>query len=136
MIYININVSMSYQQSRGRMRHFGAGSYIVLPASCVFSPVSLQIFFSVCWPGDGVCCADKCHNPTKCQSPRQMPQQPSTKVTANDKCHNIASKMSQPTTKLCQNFASINVAANDKSRNFAFDKCHSQQQMSQQYHDY
>ena len=38
-----------------------------------------------------VCCADKCHTPTKCHSPRQMSQQPSTNVTANDKCHNIAS---------------------------------------------
>ena len=36
------------------MRHHGAGSCIVLPASWVFSPVSTQIFFSAGWPGDGI----------------------------------------------------------------------------------
>ena len=36
------------------MRHLGAGSCIVLPASCVFSPASPQIFFSVGRPGGGV----------------------------------------------------------------------------------
>ena len=58
------------------------------------------------------CCADKCHNPTKCHSPRQMSQQPSTNVTANDKCHN---------------FTSTNVTANDKCHNIIMitnDKCH------------
>ena len=90
-----------------------------------------------------VCCADKCHNPTKCHSPRQMSQQPSTKVTANDKfrnivstnvtandkCHNFASTNVTANDK-CHNFASTNVTANDKCRNFAStnvtanDKCH------------
>ena len=75
------------------------------------------------------CCADKSHNPTKCHSPRQMSQQPSTKVTANDKCHNIASTNVTANDK-CHNFASTNVTANDKCHNFAStnvtanDKCH------------
>ena len=77
---------------------------------------------------DGVCCADKCHNPTKCHSPRQMSQQPSTNVTVNDKCHNIASTNVTANDK-CHNFASTNVTANDNCHNFAStnvtanDKC-------------
>ena len=70
-----------------------------------------------------------CHNPTKCHSPRQMSQQPSTNVTANDKCHNFASTNVTANDK-CHNFASTNVTANDKCHNFAStnvtakDKCH------------
>ena len=76
-----------------------------------------------------VCCADKCHNPTKCHSPRQMSQQPSTNVTAKDKCHNVASTNVTANDK-CHNFASTNVTANNKCHNFAStnvtanDKCH------------
>ena len=57
-----------------------------------------------------------------------MSQQPSTKVTANDKCHNIASTNVTANDK-CHNFASTNVTANDKCHNFvstnvtANDKC-------------
>ena len=75
------------------------------------------------------CCADKWHNPTKCHSPRQMSQQPSTNVTANDKCQNIASTNVTALDK-CHSFASTNVTANDKCHNFAStnvtanDKCH------------
>ena len=87
------------------------------------------------WDSDGwiypvsVCCADKCHKPTKCHSPRQMSQQPSTNVTANDKCHNIASTNVTANDK-CHNIASTNVTANDKCHTFAStnvttnDKCH------------
>ena len=58
-----------------------------------------------------------------------MSQQPSTKVTANGKCQNIASTNVTANDK-CHNFASTNVTANDKCRNFASanvtanDKCH------------
>ena len=77
----------------------------------------------------GACCADKCHNPTKCHSPRQMSEQLSTNVIANDKCHNIASTNVTALDK-CHNFDSTNVTANDKCHNFAStnvtanDKCH------------
>ena len=76
-----------------------------------------------------MCCADKCHNPTKCHSPREISQQPSTNVTANDKCHNIASTNVTANDK-CHNIASTNVTGNDKCYNFAStnvtsnDKCH------------
>ena len=64
------------------------------------------------------CCADKCHNPTKCHSPRQMSQQSSTNVTGNDKYHNFASTNVTANDK-CHNFASTNVTANDKCHSFA-----------------
>ena len=54
IIFLNLNVPIPYQQSGVRVRHLGAGSCIVLPASCVFSPASPQIFFSVGRPGGGV----------------------------------------------------------------------------------
>ena len=58
-----------------------------------------------------------------------MSQQPSTKVTANDKCYNFASTNVTANDK-CYNFAPTNVTAKDKCRNFAStnvtanDKCH------------
>ena len=72
---------------------------------------------------------DKCHNPTECHSPRQMSQQPSTIVTANNKIHNIAPTIVTANDK-CHNFASTNVTATDKCHNFAStnvtanEKCH------------
>ena len=59
MIYININVPISYQQSRGQVRHLALGRALVLPASCVFSPANPQIFF-LCGLAGGrrTCCCD------------------------------------------------------------------------------
>ena len=74
-------------------------------------------------------CADKCHNPTKYHIPRQMSQQPSINVTANDKCHNIASTNVTANDK-CHNIVSTNVTGNDNCYNIAStnvtanDKCH------------
>ena len=92
-------------------------------------PMLCERLFKSPWMVVAACWADKCHNPTKCHSRRQMSQQPSTNVTANDKCHNIASTNVTASDK-CHNFASTNVTANDKCHNFAptnvtaNDKCH------------